>query len=574
MNCDEIIKSNDTYDVIIPREYLEREIQEPECMQSISDAYEIYYYNRQKVAPLSIQNYTYSAIPKCFGLLDTTALEESGILQLQTQSALSLRGQGVLVGFVDTGIGYENACFRRTDGSTRIRAIWDQTATPENEEMLPEGFAYGVEYSMEEINEALRSENPYEIVPQTDVQGHGTMLASIACGSEDATANFVGAAPLSDILVVKLKPAKLYLKEFYYIPENATVYQENDIMAAVAYLEKKAEEYGQPLIICLGIGTNNGSHSGASVLSEYLNDIGGLWRRCVVTATGNEASARHHFFGRSNHGARNTQGTGRQENGMPVAVEINVEENMRGFYLELWASAPELFSVSVRSPAGTLLPAGSPGTGSHQVHDFFLENTRVEMDYRTVGRTRGDQLVFIRFERAARGIWTLNVFPDTTITGNFHVWLPMTGMLEHDVVFLRPDPEVTLTIPSTAAIPITVGGYQTTDGSLYLNSGRGYTVSSVVKPDFAAPAVGVQAVGIRGNYVTMTGTSAAAAITAGACAQLMEWGAVRRRDLALNSVEIGNILIRGCKRSSEMEFPNPSWGYGKLDVYQAVRELQ
>ena len=223
MNCDEIIKSNDTYDVIIPREYLEREIQEPECMQSISDAYEIYYYNRQKVAPLSIQNYTYSAIPKCFGLLDTTALEESGILQLQTQSALSLRGQGVLVGFVDTGIGYENACFRRTAGSTRIRAIWDQTATPENEEMLPEGFAYGVEYSMEEINEALRSENPYEIVPQTDVQGHGTMLASIACGSEDATANFVGAAPLSDILVVKLKPAKLYLKEFYYIPENATV---------------------------------------------------------------------------------------------------------------------------------------------------------------------------------------------------------------------------------------------------------------------------------------------------------------------------------------------------------------
>ena len=57
----------------------------------------------------------------------------------------------------------------------------------------------------------------------------------------------------------------------------------------------------------------------------------------------------------------------------------------------------------------------------------------------------------------------------------------------------------------------------------------------------------------------MTGTSAAAAITAGACAQLLEWGAVRRNDLALNSVEIGNILIRGCRRQMETDYPNPSW---------------
>ena len=294
----------------------------------------------------------------------------------------------------------------------------------------------------------------------------------------------------------------------------------------------------------------------------------------MVTATGNEAASRHHFFGMSNEGLLDTRGSGRRgETGQPVTVEINVSENMKGFYLELWASAPELFSVSVRSPGGTLLPAGPASAGSHQVHDFILENTRVEIDYRTVGRTRGDQLVFVRFERAVRGIWTLQVFPDTTITGTFHVWLPMAGMLQHDVVFLRPDPDVTLTIPSTAAIPITVGGYQTSDGSLYLNSGRGYTVTSVVKPDFTAPAVGVQAVGIRGNYVRMTGTSAAAAITAGACAQILEWGAVRRNDLALNSVEIGNILIRGCRRSGELEFPNTSWGYGKLDVYRAFEAL-
>jgi hypothetical protein len=186
---------------------------------------------------------------------------------------------------------------------------------------------------------------------------------------------------------------------------------------------------------------------------------------------------------------------------------------------------------------------------------------------------QGDQLIFVRFERPVRGIWTLSVYPDTTITGNFHVWLPMTGMLPSEVFFLKPNPDVTLTIPSIASVPITVGGYQATEGSLYLNSGRGFTASALVKPNFTAPAVGVQAVGIRGSYVTMTGTSAAAAITAGACAQLLEWGAVRRQDLALNSVEIGNILIRGCRREADRFYPNTSWGYGKLDVYQALANL-
>ncbi len=124
----------------------------------------------QRVPPLSIETYTYSAIPKCLGLLDTTALEESGIIQVQNQSALSLRGQGVLVGFIDTGIAYENNCFRNPDGSTRIRAIWDQTGKPvENAESVnvvdvpPEGFVYGVEYTKERINQALQSENQWNL---------------------------------------------------------------------------------------------------------------------------------------------------------------------------------------------------------------------------------------------------------------------------------------------------------------------------------------------------------------------------------------------------------------------------
>ena len=219
MNCDAFIKSNDTYDVIIPRESLERYPSEPVCIQHISNNLDIHYYERDSVPPLSIQTYTYTAIPKCFGLLDTT-----------------LRGQGILVGFIDTGITYTNACFKDRAGTTRILAIWDQTGTPDTDGNWkpPEGFAYGVEYTKADIDEALAADDPYAIVPQRDENGHGTLLASIACGSEDAAADFIGAAPLCDIAMVKVKEAKQYLRDFFYIPGSTPAYQENDIMAAAA----------------------------------------------------------------------------------------------------------------------------------------------------------------------------------------------------------------------------------------------------------------------------------------------------------------------------------------------------
>ena len=218
-NCDAFIRSNNTYDILIARESLEISDDRAECIQNIGEKFVAEYFDRDEVPQLSIKTYGYSIIPKCFGLLDTLALETTGILQLQNQPALSLRGQGIFIGFVDTGISYELPCFRNADGSTRIRSIWDQSI-PTGEKNTPQGFLYGTEYTQKEINEALEQEHPRELVPVTDEDGHGTMLASIACGSEDLQAGFTGAAPYAELLVVKLKPAKPYLKDFFYIPQE------------------------------------------------------------------------------------------------------------------------------------------------------------------------------------------------------------------------------------------------------------------------------------------------------------------------------------------------------------------
>ena len=83
-----------------------------------------------------------------------------------------LTGQGVLIGFVDSGIDLNHPEFLGEDGRSRIIALWDMTAqgTP------PEGFRYGAFYSEAEIAAGQ--------VPDTMSQsGHGTAVAAIAAGS-------------------------------------------------------------------------------------------------------------------------------------------------------------------------------------------------------------------------------------------------------------------------------------------------------------------------------------------------------------------------------------------------------
>ena len=99
------IHSNDYYDFIIPYGVGTEELTVSGCTQRVSEDYDVFFFPREGLPPLSIGNYSYTTIPKCYGLLDTTALEASGILRMQNQPVLSLKGEGVLIGFIDTGDG-------------------------------------------------------------------------------------------------------------------------------------------------------------------------------------------------------------------------------------------------------------------------------------------------------------------------------------------------------------------------------------------------------------------------------------------------------------------------------------
>lgn len=135
-----------------------------------------------------ISRINYDTVPTLFELTSEEILEASGIRRIRNVPNFDLRGNGVLIGIVDTGIAYTNPVFQYADKTTKIEILWDQTIISDN---YPEDMFYGTEYTEEQINLALSSENPYEIVPSVDDIGHGTMVAGISAGNEDPENGFL-----------------------------------------------------------------------------------------------------------------------------------------------------------------------------------------------------------------------------------------------------------------------------------------------------------------------------------------------------------------------------------------------
>ena len=560
-DCREKILSEDYVDLILPDYRREFDVVLPErqiCFQELGFGYRAIYIDRELVGEVSFDKVGYDGVPNCYTLLDAGAMNETGISALQNYPTLQLQGDGIMIGFIDTGIDYMNPVFREISG-TRIAGIWDQTIQTGN---TPEGFAYGSEYTREQINEAIRNDLPESIVPSIDTNGHGTFVASLAAGNENLENQFQGAAPKATIGVVKLKEAKSFLKDFYAIREDAVCYQDTDIMQGLLYLNELAQRMDMPLVICVALGTNFGGHNGENNLSRILQNYARLENRCVVIGGGNEASQRHHYQG-------DLKESDVQE------VEVRVEEGGgRGFVAEIWTSLPNILTAYLVSPSGERSPEISIRQGEKYSFNFAFDNTEVEIEYRLLLNNSSSLLVFLRFNEPSPGIWKVGVSPLQTGDGEFHIWLSMQEFLEQNTYFLEANPNLTLTEPGSTRGAITTAFYNGADNSVDINSGRGYTRSNLVKPDFATPGVQLKGAFPNGRFVTRSGASGAAGITAGAAALIMEWLLKRPESRNVSTSQVANVMILGADQDNLLEFPNREWGYGTLDVYQSLDRLR
>uniref|UniRef100_UPI0038B9C7C0 S8 family peptidase n=1 Tax=Anaerosporobacter faecicola TaxID=2718714 RepID=UPI0038B9C7C0 len=500
----------------------------------------------------------YRSFPKIYGLMDQSALESIGVNRLRRQPFLNLRGKDVIVGFVDTGIDYQHPVFRNADNTSRIIEIWDQSipgTDPTNQ------LGYGTIYSQEDLNRALASEDPLSVVPTVDTIGHGTYMAGIAAGNEDIANDFSGVAPDSLIAMVKLKDAKQYLKEFYLIPEEIPAYQENDIMLGIIYLLRLARRLLKPIVICIGIGTNMGNHNGDSYLEDFINAYAATIGVSFAIAGGNEGNRAHHFLG-------NLDTADAYED-----VEINVEEGESGFIVELWGEVLNTFSVGLISPGGEFSERIPARLNQRQRISFLLEPTLIYVYYELSERQSGNELIFFRFQAPTPGIWKIRVYRGTDLDVKYHMWLPIQQFIQESTFFLRSNPFQTITSPGYVRRATTVGAFNHVTGSLYINSGRGFSVTGVIKPDIVAPGVEVYGPTLGQGYGNFSGTSVSAAMTVGCAALLFDWGITQNNDITMSGFKVDGFLIRGARRGN-MTYPNPEWGYGELDIYNVFESLR
>ena len=509
-----------------------------------------------------------------------------------------LNGRGVLLAVLDSGITWDLEVFRKADGSTRIRYLWDQTipwdqtvpwnqtipgkqavsreqetlqnpTLPQNQIApgktgdtgygnIPDGFLIGTEYTEEEINRALNSSvlERYRLIPSRDLSGHGTAVAGIAAG-RSADGLYTGAAPEAELIIVKLG-----------FPREESFPRTTEIMRGVTYALRKARQLNMPLVINLSFGNSYGSHDGSSLLERFLDNASEIGKTVICVGSGNEGAARGHFAGNIARDSR---------------VELAVGNYERNLNIQLWKNYSDVFRIRLQAPGGEEAELSTNIQGGK--YTLELEQTRILVYLGEPLPYAVAQEIYLDMIPADgsyinAGIWTIRLEPVVTVTGQYYLYLPAGSGTGESTGFYRATPRVTLTIPSTAAKIITVGAYDPVYDTYADFSGRGYADSTrtigvaaagLTKPDLVAPGVNIQAPDVYGSFTPVTGTSFATPIVSGAAALLMEWGIVRGNDPFLYGEKVKAYFRKGARPlRGETEYPNDRVGYGRLCVTDSL----
>ncbi len=571
MTCEEMIYSNEYVDYTI--NFLEgfegaEELYRMGCVNPIMDKIGILHIPRQSDYLTNLESVPYSFIPKLFGLMDSSNMEEIGVKQVKNPNVLGIDGKNVIVGVVDTGIDYTNSLFRNLDGTTRIGVIWDQSlkglekSDGNDEERQTPLALYGTVFSATQINEALQNDNPYEMVASRDENGHGTFLAGIAAGGENAENDFVGIASGAELAIVKLKECKQYLREYFGVSSDVPAYEETDIIYAIEYLLRYADERNMPISILIGVGSSNGGHLGLTFLERYLTSVLENPGVMVSVPAGNEGSERLHYAGNI------------EEGNASQSVEFNVAEGQRTLVLEFWGTAPTTFAVGLVSPQGDRVERISPRFGAEETVRLPLADSTIYVAYQLVETYSGEELIFIRINNPTPGLWRLMVYGDEGRQRRFHIWMPLRQFIQRETYFLQANPENTITIPGNAPLVTTMTAYNHTNGSIYANASRGFLLRDISKPDMTAPGVTITGPGLRNNFVTRTGTSVAAAHATGVFALFMQWELEHPEVGPYYAAQVQGFFLRSAQRDVVLEYPNVIWGYGIIDIAEVFEQFR
>lgn len=486
--------------------------------------------------------------------------EASCVLQVSLREPY-LDGEGVLVAIIDSGIDFTNPLFRNPDGSSRILYLWDQSIMPDEAmgRKPPDGFFMGTEFTKEQIDRALDKadfQEAYQLLPSRDVSGHGTAVAGIAAGKSDS---YEGVAPAAELIIVKLG-----------IPNEFSFPRTTELMRALTYVVKKAQDLAMPVAVNISFGNTYGAHDGTSLLERFIDNVSEVGRCVICVGSGNEGASAGHI-----------QGNLQDAPDRVGEAELSVAEYETALNVQLWKNYVDKYHIIIRSPAGEERRLPEPEAEKVILR---MEQTDILVYLGKPNPYAVSQEIYFDFipigQYITPGIWTFRIEGIKIVTGQYYFYLPGEMVRNCNTRFFGSTPQVTMTIPSTSQKVITVGAYDTTYDAYADFSGRGYVypertmglvAAGVVKPDLVAPGVNIIAPDVYGNFRQFSGTSFATPFVTGAAALMMQWGIVRGNDSFLYGEKVKAYLRQGARplRGEEV-YPNERVGFGALCVSNSI----
>ena len=187
--------------------------------------------------------------------------------------------------------------------------------------------------------------------------------------------------------------------------------------------------------------------------------------------------------------------------------------------------------------------------------------------------TSGDELIRVVFYDLIPGIWQFRLTGDLIMDGTFDAWLPQKGITLGNTRFSPFDPYNTITNPANSRYLITVAAYNERNNNIVNFSGVASLTDYIDRVDVAAAGVNVLTIAPNNKIAIVSGTAVSAAIVAGVCALLFEWGIVKGNNPYLFGQTLKSYLDRGTYERKGDIYPNPQWGYGILDIAAIFRNM-